>query len=372
MVTYKTPGKTPGVYISEIDSGPPPIEGVSTSVTAFIGETEKGPLDKATLIRSTTDFMTHYGGASQGGWMVVAVQQFFDNGGVALYIARVDPKASTSILKCYAKAFELLDDHDDISLIALPGQGTPEMVRLGAAYCEKRRDCFFIGEMAESDQTVEDAKQFLQVLNSRSTYAAIYFPWLTVKHDRNTLMIPPSGAIAGMYARTDRYRGVWKAPAGVEAELHSIVSLSTVLNTKEYDQLNILGINVIRDIPNTGIVVMGARTVASSTSSEWKYVPIRRTAIYIEQSINKGTDWAVHEPNGQALWQKLEFAIRAFMDQLFRMGLFAGATADEAYVVRCDRSLQTQASIDEGVVRILVGFAPIRPAEFIILNIEKL
>jgi phage tail sheath protein FI len=367
MVTYTTPG----VYISETEHGPGPIEAVSTSNTAFIGETQKGPLDEAKLIKSYADFEQHYGGVTQSSWLSRAVQQYFSNGGYCLYIARVDPTDSTPIEERYHAAFDLLDELTDISLIAAPGRGTPEILRFGAQYCERRGDCFYIGEMAQSDHTVDDAREFLGSLNSQSTYAAVYFPWLVVKHEGKTLTVPPSGAIAGLYARTDRYRGVWKAPAGVEADLHNVIGLSAELNNEEHDLLNPLGVNVIRDLPNIGIVVMGARTVGTRTAGEWKYVPVRRTAIYIERSIDKGTQWAVFEPNGEALWKKLELAITAFMNQLYRQGAFAGMTSDKAFMVHCDNRVNTPDNYDPEVVYIQVGFAPLKPAEFIILRLKK-
>jgi phage tail sheath protein FI len=214
------------------------------------------------------------------------------------------------------------------------------------------------------------------------SFAAIYFPRLRLSdplQDGNLEDFAPSGAVAGVMSRTDAERGVWKAPAGIEASLRgvlgtSINGTSASLTDKENGDLNPLGINSIRSFPNIGNVVWGARTLEGSDvlASQWKYVPVRRLALYIEESLFRGTHWVVFEPNDEPLWAQIRLNIGAFMHGLFRQGAFQGTTPREAYLVKCDRETTTQDDINRGVVNILVGFAPLKPAEFVVIKIQQL
>jgi len=184
----------------------------------------------------------------------------------------------------------------------------------------------------------------------------------------------PSGAVAGIFARTDAQRGVWKAPAGQEATLVGVVDLSVPLTDDENGELNPLGINCLRAFPIVGRVVWGARTLqgADQLASEWKYIPVRRTALFIEESLYRGTKWVVFEPNDESLWAQIRLNVGAFMHNLFRQGAFQGKSAREAYFVKCDSETTTQNDIDQGIVNILVGFAPLKPAEFVIIQIQQM
>ena len=183
------------------------------------------------------------------------------------------------------------------------------------------------------------------------------------------ILLPPSGYVAGLYARIDASRGVWKAPAGVEAGLNSVVGLGVELSDIQQGNLNQIGVNAIRRFPGTGVVVFGARTLTSDP--EWRYVPVRRTAIMLRTSIYYGIQWAVFEPNDEPLWSQLRLTIGSFMMTLFRQGAFQGATPDKAFFVKCDGETTTQADIDAGVVNVLVGFAPVKPAEFVVVKISQ-
>jgi phage tail sheath protein FI len=184
----------------------------------------------------------------------------------------------------------------------------------------------------------------------------------------------PSGVVAGVYARTDGARGVWKAPAGVEATLTGVQGLVYKLTDAENGALNPLGLNCFRNFPIYGNVLWGARTLVGSDAegSEWKYVPVRRTALYLEESLYRGTKWVVFEPNDEPLWAQIRLNINAFMQSLFRLGAFQGKTPREAYLVKCDKETTTQDDINRGIVNILVGFAPLKPAEFVIIKIQQL
>ncbi|MDC4202828.1 MAG: phage tail sheath subtilisin-like domain-containing protein [Candidatus Manganitrophus sp.] len=174
-----------------------------------------------------------------------------------------------------------------------------------------------------------------------------------------------------MYARIDAKRGVWKAPAGTEANIGGAVGLTKEITDAEQDTLNPIGVNVIRVFPASGIVIWGARTVATQADPEYRYVPVRRTAIFIEQSIYNGIQWAVFEPNDEDLWASLRLNIGAFMMTLFRAGAFQGATPSQAFFVKADSQTTTQADIDAGVVNVMVGFAPLKPAEFVVIKISQ-
>jgi uncharacterized protein len=185
--------------------------------------------------------------------------------------------------------------------------------------------------------------------------------------------VAASGTLAGVYARTDAARGVWKAPAGTEATLRN-ATVVTKMNDLENGQLNELGVNALRSFPIYGNISWGARTLdgADQIGSEYKYVPVRRTALYIEESLYQGLKWVVFEPNDAPLWAAIRLNVGAFLNNLFRQGAFQGATAREAYFVKCDSETTTQNDIDRGIVNILVGFAPLKPAEFVVVRIQQI
>jgi Bacteriophage tail sheath protein len=210
-----------------------------------------------------------------------------------------------------------------------------------------------------------------------TNYGALYFPTLLQPnplHDGQLEQFAPCGSVAGIMSRTDSERGVWKAPAGLEARLTGVTALSVPLTDAENGQLNPLGINCLRAMPAAGRVVWGARTLEGSDrlASEWKYIPVRRTALFLEESLFRGTQWVVFEPNDEPLWAQIRLNLGAFMQSLFRQGAFQGKTPKEAYLVKCDSETTTQDDINRGVVNILVGFAPLKPAEFVIIKIQQL
>ena len=207
--------------------------------------------------------------------------------------------------------------------------------------------------------------------------AAVYFP--RVKYPNPTKggaveEFPLCGIIAGLYAATDASRGVWKAPAGVDAALLGVSELSVRMTDLENGLLNPVGINCLRSFPAAGTVVWGARTLKGDdqTPDDYKYVPVRRLALFVEESLYRGTQWAVFEPNDEPLWAQLRVNIGAFLNGLFRQGAFAGSSPAQAYRVKCDAETTTAADVNKGVVNVLVGFAPVKPAEFVVLKIQQL
>jgi phage tail sheath protein FI len=250
---------------------------------------------------------------------------------------------------------------------------------IGFAEGRPRQDLFFIGDLP-SERTAGDATTATTAavanvddLNA-STFAGLYWPHLVVGDlvgvGRNpTITVPPSGYVAGLFARTDGRRGVWKAPAGTEATLNGTIALGQQLTDLHSDELNPKGINALRQIPGAGRVVWGARTMVPS--SEWRYVPVRRTAIFLRTSIYNGIQWAVFEPNDEPLWASLRASIGGFMETQFRNGAFAGRTRDDAYFVKVDADTTTEIDQAAGIVNILVGFAPLRPAEFVVVKLSQ-
>jgi phage tail sheath protein FI len=212
---------------------------------------------------------------------------------------------------------------------------------------------------------------------ARDDHAAIYFPRVRMPdplRENRLDEFAPCGAIAGVFARTDAQRGVWKAPAGQDATLFGVRALAVNLTDAEQGQLNPLGVNCLRSFPVSGNVIWGARTYRGSDqlASEWKYIPVRRLALFIEETLYRSLQWVVFEPNDEPLWAQIRLNIGAFMQNLFRQGAFQGRSPREAYLVKCDRETTTQTDINMGVVNIVVGFAPLKPAEFVIIKIQQL
>ncbi len=251
---------------------------------------------------------------------------------------------------------------------------------VGYAEGRPKQDLFFVGDLpgqrgaiSATEATTSTVDQVRANVRS-SNFAGLYWPHVEVSDPigvgRNpTLTVPPSGYVAGIYARTDARRGVWKAPAGVEAAINGALALEHQLNDAHSDELNPRGVNALRPVPGFGRVVWGSRTLR--VNSEWRYVPVRRTAIFIRMSIYNGIQWAVFEPNDEPLWQSLRTTIGGFMNILFRNGAFAGATSDQAYFVKVDADTTTPIDQAAGIVNILVGFAPLRPAEFVVVKLSQ-
>lgn len=278
----------------------------------------------------------------------------------------------------FTDAFPTLNNIDDVSLLAVPGRGSLHIVNEGMNYCANRSlsDCFFIGDMAPDDDDVPDAQAFAGAISPKNSYGAVYMPWLLGPDPTGissaNIPIPPSGYVAGIYAKTDANRGVWKAPAGIETALAGASGLVANLTDAEHGDLNQdpYNVNVIRQFKNSGRVLWGARTISSD--AEYRYVPVRRMAIMLRVSLYRGTQWVVFEPNDEPLWAQIRLNIGAFMHNLFRQGAFQGTSPKEAYLVKCDAETTTQNDINLGIVNIIVGFAPLKPAEFVMIKIQQL
>jgi phage tail sheath protein FI len=245
------------------------------------------------------------------------------------------------------------------------------------AYCDHRR-AFLIVDIPNSVADIPTMQSWMSQNDTlRDTNNAIYFPRVLIPDPLNSNRlrnVAPSGTIAGLYAATDVSRGVWKAPAGTEAALRNVSQLAYKMSDGENGVLNPLGINCLRNFPIYGNVCWGARTLdgADVMSSDWKYIPVRRLALFLEESLYRGTKWAVFEPNDEPLWAQIRLSVGSFMQSLFRQGAFQGSTPQQAYLVKCDKETTTALDQANGIVNIVVGFAPLKPAEFVIIQIQQL
>ena len=282
-----------------------------------------------------------------------------------------------------------LEKADLFNLLCIPpagrdGDTANSVYQRAMAYCQERRAMLIVdppaawgASPATAAATAQAGLSTLGLSGTAARNAALYFPrvrQVDPKRDRQVETFVPCGIVAGVMARTDTQRGVWKAPAGLDAALTGIAGLQVNLTDDENGMLNPLGINCLRAFPINGRVVWGARTLrgADQLGDEYKYIPVRRLALFIEESLFRGTQWVVFEPNDEPLWAQIRLNVGAFMHNLFRQGAFQGQTPREAYLVKCDKETTTQNDINLGIVNILVGFAPLKPAEFVIIKLQQL
>ncbi len=319
---------------------------------------------------------------------VSGVNGFYDNGGGKAYVYLLGVKdLDCSIRENQADKVGLyaFDDIDDMAIHVATGTSFSQQREM-LEHCETRKDRFAI-----LDGTIVSTGD-MDVQASAKGYGAAYVPWVKVtkpswfvgeqnivvagpnrrkliKTEKNELYVPPSGHVAGLFARVDGERGVHKAPAN--EILMGITGLSQNINAIEQGQYNDRGINVIRIFKDRGIRVWGARTLATKSDPSWKYINVRRLFIMVEQSILGGLQWAVFEPNDQALWKKLTRDVRAYLMRVWSSGALFGATPDEAFYVKCDAETNPRYLIDAGQVNVQVGICPVKPAEFVIFSIGQ-
>ncbi|MEX0927706.1 MAG: phage tail sheath subtilisin-like domain-containing protein, partial [Dehalococcoidia bacterium] len=285
-----------------------------------------------------------------------------------------------------------LDHADLFNLLCLPPIDSttdiaPATWSAALSYCVDRRAVLIIDPPVgwnRPDQVLDGATGidgtgaagFGSLRGADSSNAAIYFPRIMASdplQEFRQAEFAPCGAIAGAIARIDGQRGVWKAPAGQEASLSGVQGLEYQLTDPENGTLNPLGVNCLRAFPGAGNVIWGGRTMrgADRNASEWKYLPVRRLALFMEESLYRGLQWVVFEPNDEPLWAQIRLNVGAFMQGLFRKGAFEGASPRDAYFVKCDSETTTATDRNLGIVNIVVGFAPLKPAEFVILHLQQ-
>lgn len=389
----------PGVYTEEIPSGVRGIAPAPTSVCAFVGRAQQGPVaeEGAVAVFSFADFERHFGALHDACPMGDAVRDFFVNGGTQALVARVHRRRTGQVSRQGVGLALREADYIDVGLAALragpgfnllcipPGTGdgetAPAVWRAAAALCVARRAMLLVDPPVAwtgVDVMPGNARAVLEAVGlsgSEARNAALYFPRIVQRETGSAppVVRVPCGAVAGLIARTDATRGVWKAPAGTEAGLRGVDALAVSLNDGEQGQLNPLAVNCLRAFPVHGHVVWGARTLrgADAMADDFKYVPVRRMALFIEDSVCGGIGWAVHARNDEALWAQLRLDIGAFLQRLFRQGAFQGRTARDAYFVKCDGETTRADDIAAGQCRIVIGFAPLKPAECVLLQLTQ-
>jgi phage tail sheath protein FI len=270
-----------------------------------------------------------------------------------------------------------LEDVDLFNILCLPGVTNPDVLMEAEAYCRERRAFLIVDAPASSKKPDDMTTTIAGTALPKSNYAAVYYPWLMIADPLKGGKLepfPPSGTIAGLYARIDSTRGVWKAPAGTEATLVGVRGVEYLLSDPENGVLNPQAVNCLRVFPIYGAIAWGARTLrgADEMADEYKYIPVRRTALFIEETLYRSLKWVVFEPNDEPLWAQIRLNVGAFLHSLFRQGAFQGTTPREAYFVKCDKETTTQDDINRGIVNILVGFAPLKPAEFVMIKLQQM
>jgi len=265
-----------------------------------------------------------------------------------------------------------------IAMLAVPGRNSAPFVTTAMTWADDN-DVFLILDLVGSiDRTFEtsadDVRQYAEGLVTRSNNTAGYYPWPLYPAPSGlgqirTRYMPPSGSIAGIFARIDGTRGVAKAPAGIEAQVGGAIGLQHRLIDADQDLLNPVGVNCLRQLAGAGLIVWGSRTLA--VDQQWRYVPVRRTALFLKRSLRRGLRWAVFEPNDQILWEQIRINVQSFMLGLFQQRMFQGATPDEAFLVKCDRDTNPQELVDQGQVTVQVQFAPLKPAEFVLVELSQ-
>ncbi len=280
--------------------------------------------------------------------------------------------------------FYALDDVTAFNMLSIPeasGLGSTanlaSVISAAITYCTEKRAMVFI-DPPEGTDTVEESEAWLGEIADaglRSPNSVAYYPRVQVPDPGNgnrLRSVAPSGTMSGVWARTDGETGVWKAPAGVTASLSNVIALDHIMTDNENGIINPLGLNGLRNFDVPGNVSWGARTLmgADLLASDWKYIPVRRTALMIESSLFDGLQWAVFQPNDEPLWNEMRGATNAFMQGLFRQGAFQGSSPKDAYVVKCDGETTTPADVSAGIVNLFVGFAPLRPAEFVVISLQ--
>ncbi|MEM1180769.1 MAG: phage tail sheath C-terminal domain-containing protein [Acidobacteriota bacterium] len=393
---------TPGVYVEEVPGGARPIEMVGTSTAAFVGVAPRGEArtHQAVAVNNWTEFTKIFmSDGDQSTALSHSVFGFFLNGGGRCYVVNVGEGGSVSGTGRRRQGLQVLEELEEVSIVAIPGFYDAASYDAAISHCEKLGNRVAIldspRELASIDQLTRIATPGAIVVGgdgdddgdggdgddagsepglrpraSDGGYATFYFPHIGVKDPLGGELdwVAPSGHMAGIWARTDGIRGVHKAPAN--ELIRGALDVSYRLTEEEQGVLNQKGVNCIRFFTGEGIRVWGARTVAAS-SSEWRYLNVRRLFIMIEESIARSTRWTVFEPNDSSLWKSIQRDVGAFLKRVWRTGALMGTTPEEAFFVKCDGETNPTEEIDAGIVTTQIGLAPVKPAEFVVFRISQ-
>jgi phage tail sheath protein FI len=379
----------PDVYVEEVPGGARPIEAVGTSTAGFVGVAPNGGafVNEARAINNWTEFVKEFwaeGNASTP--LSQAVYGFFLNGGRRCYVVNVGPNNPVVGAGNNRAGLQVLEQIDEVAIVAIPGFTDAASYDAARTHCELLQDRVAILDTPEVVPDIDSLTRVATVpvpgggggspeeqpgvRGPESSYATQYYPWITGRDPITNQIVnmPPSGHIAGIWARSDATRGVHKAPAN--EPVRGALNVTYLLTRDEQGVLNQNGVNAIRFFPNAGIQLWGARTLAES-SSEWRYLNVRRLFNMIEESIAENTRWIVFEPNDQTLWKSIRRDIGEFLTRIWRDGALMGSTPEEAFFVKCDEETNPPDVIDAGMVVTLVGIAPVKPAEFVVFRISQ-
>ncbi|MCA9559265.1 MAG: phage tail sheath family protein [Myxococcales bacterium] len=365
---------SPGVYVEEVPGASKPIEAVGTSTVGFIGESNKGPVNQVVFCPNWSTFVKNFGDFADSDHLAHAVYGFFNNGGSRCFVLNVGTGDGDKPARFIGHdkgpgertGLHAFEEVDEINIVCAPGQTEPAIQDAVLTHCEKMRYRFAI---LDAPETIEKGGVDKLGKPRDSKYGAYYFPWIEVYDpQKGNIFVPPSGHMAGVYARSDAERGVHKAPAN--EIVRGALGLKYNITKGEQDLLNPKGINCIREFPNRGIRVWGARTISSDP--EWRYVNVRRLFNMVEQSIENGTQWVVFEPNDQKLWKRVSRNITAFLLRVWRDGALFGETPEQAFYVKCDGETNPPEVIDAGQMVCEIGMCPTKPAEFVIFRIGQM
>lgn len=365
-------------------AGRPPIAAAPTGVAAFVGRFAEGPSNVAVELTDAAHAADRFGPPLPDGDAALTIAHFFANGGRRAYAVRVPHDAALDPARVVGSAADGAGLHAltaaaDVDLVCLPDvrhlgeELAGELVRSAQQWCETRR-AFLLVDAPEGVDSHQALLDWLTIRGLRHRNAALYVPRVVVAEgpSGSTRTVAPSGAVAGVYARTDHTRGVWKSPAGQEADLRDVLGLDVALTQRDQEQLNPAGVNALRERPAGGPVVWGGRTlVGDGTDAQWTYVAVRRMALFLERSLTRGLAWTAWEPNDAALWSAVRASTEVFLDGLWRQAAFQGTRPDHASFVRCGLGqTMSQADVDAGVLVVQVGFAPLKPAEFVEIQLR--
>ena len=385
----------PDVYVEEVPSGPRPIEAVGTSTPGFVGVAPdaRARPNEAVAINNWSQFLREFAEESASSTPLSnAVFGFFQNGGTRCYVVNVGRDNPITGTGQERSGLGVLEQIDEIAIVAAPGYTDAASYDALLGHCERMEDRVAIldapetvptlnrltevatveadGGESDEDDAENSSEDGLRPRQSEGGYGAFYYPWITVRDPLSSeiVNVPPSGHIAGIWARSDASRGVHKAPAN--ETIRGALNVSYQLTRGEQAELNPAGINCIRLFQDEGIKVWGARTVADS-SSEWRYLNVRRLFNMIKESIAESTRWIVFEPNDPTLWKSIRRDVSAFLTLQWREGALMGSTPEEAFFVKCDEETNPPEVIDAGTVITRIGIAPVKPAEFVVFRLSQ-
>ena len=371
---------SPGLYIKKPSISIRTIRSVPTSIVAMVGSFPKGPMNVVKPIQSWQAFEQEYGGISPHSLSSYCIKQFFDNGGIHLRVVRIGsgPVQTTTP---FFRGLSSLNRFGDFTILCIPqteelsDPNAAKVMQEAIALVSRHQALYLLDPPRKhaTRTTVSSMEGWLATQTGiRHPNVATYFPRIRVRADLTSSArrtIPVSGTMAGVIARIDQARGVWKAPAGTEAVLRNVLSLERYVTTSDIHRLTKLSINPLRATTSSRLLAWGARTLANH--SEWRYLSVRRMALFLEASVYRGTSWVVFEPNDEPLWVTIRQTVGTFMNSLFRRGAFQGSKTKEAYFVKCGFETTTYAEQAAGLVNIIIGFAPLKPAEFVIVRIQR-